>query len=97
MQRISFLCMELDLVNKKCTPHPGMCSVGAELPQDFIRQDGGPIEILSEAPGAYGGSCGGSSVLSAPYETASALAPWLSPEVGVATRYSPGSNYTGLP
>ncbi len=29
-----------------------MCSVGAELPQDFIRQDGGPTEIFSEAPGA---------------------------------------------
>ncbi len=26
------------------TPHPGTCSVGAELPQDFIRQDGGPTE-----------------------------------------------------
>ncbi len=40
------------------TPHPGTCSVGAELPQDFIRQDGGPTETLSEAPGAYGCSCG---------------------------------------
>ncbi len=35
-------------------PHPGTCSVGAELPQDFIRQDGGPTETFSEAPGAYG-------------------------------------------
>ncbi len=40
------------------TPHPGTCSVGAELSQDFIRQDGGPTETLSEAPGAYGCSCG---------------------------------------
>ncbi len=40
------------------TPHPGTCSVGAELPQDFIRQDGGPTETLSEAPGAYGCSRG---------------------------------------
>ncbi len=70
-------------------PHPGTCSVGAELPQDFIRQDGGPSETLSEAPGAYGCSCGDSSARSAPYETASALAPWPSPEVGVETRYSP--------
>ncbi len=37
---------------------PSTCSVGAELPQDFIRQDGGPTETLSEAPGAYGCSCG---------------------------------------
>ncbi len=33
---------------------------------------------------------------SAPYDTASALAPWLNPEVGMETRYSPGSDYTGL-
>ncbi len=70
------------------TPHPGTCSVGAELPQDFIRQDGGPTETLSEAPGRYGCSCGDSSARSAPYETASALAPWPNPEVGVETRYS---------
>ncbi len=76
------------------TPHPGTCSVGAELPQDFIRQDGGPTETFSEAPGAYGCSCGDSSTRSAPYETVSALAPWPSPEVGVEMRYS---DYTGLP
>ncbi len=29
-------------VQPDSTPHPGTCSVGAELPQDFIRQDGGP-------------------------------------------------------
>ncbi len=46
------------------TPHPGTCSVGAELPQDFIRQDGGPTETLSEAPGAYGCSCGDSAARS---------------------------------
>ncbi len=34
---------------------------------------------------------------SAPYETASALAPCPYPEVGVETRYSPASDYTGLP
>ncbi len=79
------------------TPHPGTCSVGAELPQFFIGQDGGPTETLSEGPGAYGCSCGDSSARSAPYETASALAPWPSPEVGVETQYSPDSDYTGLP
>ncbi len=79
------------------TPHTGTCSVGAELLQDFIRQDGDPTETLSEVPGAYGCSCGDSSTRSAPYETASALAPWPNPEAGVETRYSPGSDYTGLP
>ncbi len=79
------------------TPHPGMCSVGAELLQDLIRQDGGFTETLSEAHGAYGCSCGDSPARSAPYETASALALWPNPEVGVETRHSPGSDYTGLP
>ncbi len=93
-QRICFLGMELE---PKSTPHPGTCSVGAELLQDFIRQDGGSTETLSEALGSYGCSCGDSSARSAPYETASALAPWPNPEVGVETRYSTGSDYTGLP
>ncbi len=81
------------------TPHAGMCSVSAELPQDFIRQDSGPTETFSETPGVYGYICGNISARSAPYETASALAPWLSPEVGVELeiRCSPGSDYTGLP
>ncbi len=79
------------------TPHPGTCSVGAELLQDLIRQDGGSTETLSEAPGAYGCSCGDSPARSAPYETALALALWPNPEVGVKTRHSPGSDYTGLP
>ncbi len=79
------------------TPHPGTCSVSAELLQDLIRQDGGSTETLSEAPGAYGCSCGDSSARSAPYETASALALWPNPEVGVETRHLPSSDYTGLP
>ncbi len=52
------------------TPHPGTCSVSAELLQDLIRQDSGSTETLSEAPGAYGCSCGDSPTRSAPYETA---------------------------
>ncbi len=49
-------------------PHPGTCSVGAELPQDFIRQDGGSTETRSEAPGAYGCSCGDSLLLTRPLQ-----------------------------
>ncbi len=74
-----------------------MCSVGAELLQDFIRQNGCSTETLSETPGAYGCSCGNSSTRSAPYETVSALGPWPNPEVDVDMRYSPGSDYTSLP
>ncbi len=42
------------------TPHPGTCSVGAELPQYFFRQDSVPTETFTEVPGAYGCSCGDS-------------------------------------
>ncbi len=79
------------------TPYPGTCSLSAELLQDLIRQDGGSTETLSEAPGAYGCSCGDSPAGSAPYETASALALWPNPELGMGTRHLPGSDYTGLP
>ncbi len=68
------------------TPHPGTCSVGAELPQYFFRQDSVPTETFTEVPGAYGCSCGDSPARSAPYETASSLTQWPGPEVGVETR-----------
>ncbi len=76
MQRISFLGMELDLVN-----HAGTRSVGVELLKYVQEQDGGPTETVSEAPGVYGD--GGHAAGAAPYETASTLAPWPSPEMGV--------------
>ncbi len=95
-QRISFLGMEFDSVNQTARLTQELCSVSAELLQDLIRQDGGSTETLSEAPGAYGCSRGDSSARSAPYETASALALWPNPEVGVETRHLPGSDYTGL-
>ncbi len=50
--------------------------------------DGGTTETVSEAPGAYGGCGGGHAAGAAPYETASTLAPWPSPEVGVAQRHA---------
>ncbi|XDV52760.1 hypothetical protein PO909_021427 [Leuciscus waleckii] len=51
-------------------------------------QDGGPTEILSEAPGAYGSGSSSNSARAAPYETASALASRPSPEMGVLSRQS---------
>ncbi len=79
------------------TPHKGTCSVGVELLGYVQEQDGGTIEQFSEAPRAYGG-CGGSHAAgAAPYETASTLAPWQSPKVGVAARHAPGPSHSGLP
>ncbi len=61
MQRISFSQHGGRFGQPDRTSHPETCSVGAELPQDFIRQDGGPTETHSEAPGAYICSRGDSS------------------------------------
>ncbi len=54
-------------------------------------------EQVSEAPGAYGGCSGGHTAGAAPYETASTLAPWPSPEVGVAERHAAGPSHSSLP
>ncbi len=78
-------------------PHAGTRSVGVELLEYIQEQDGGTTETVSEAPGAYGG-CGGSHAAgAAPYETASTLAPWPSPEVGVAERHAAGPSHSSLP
>ncbi len=79
------------------TPHRGTCSVSVELPEYIQGQDSGPTETFSEAPGAYGGRSGSNPARLASYETASALASWPSPEMGVATRHVPSDNHSGMP
>ncbi len=79
------------------TPHRGTCSVGVELPEYIQGQDSGPTETFSEAPGAYGGRSGSNPARLASYETASALASWPSPEMGMATRHVPSGNHSGMP
>ncbi len=79
------------------TPHRGTCSVGVELPEYIQGQDSGPTETFSEAPGPYGGRSGSNPARLASYETASALASWPSPEMGVATRHVPSGNHSGMP
>ncbi len=66
------------------------CSVDAELPGVFPAQEGGSTETVSEAPGAYGirSRCHAARIAS--YETASALASRLGPEMGMAMRHVPG-------
>ncbi len=78
-------------------PHAGTRSVGVELVEYIQEQDGGTTETVSEAPGAYGGCGGGHAAGAAPYETASTLAPWPSPEVGVAERHAEGPSHSSLP
>ncbi len=78
-------------------PHAGTRSVGVELLEYIQEQDGGTTETVSEAPGAYGGCGSGHAAGAAPYETASTLAPWPSPEVGVAERHAAGPSHSSLP
>ncbi len=78
-------------------PHAGTRSVGVELLEYIQEQDGGTTETVSEAPGAYGGCGGGHAAGAAPYETTSTLAPWASPEVGVAERHAEGPSHSSLP
>ncbi len=78
-------------------PHAGTRSVGVELLEYIQEQDSGTTETVSEAPGAYGGCGGGHAAGAAPYETASTLAPWPSPEVGVAERHTEGPSHSSLP
>ncbi len=49
-------------------PHAGTRSVGVEQLEYVQEQDGGTTEMVSEAPGAYGGC--GHAAGAAPYETA---------------------------
>ncbi len=65
-------------------PPPGRRRQCLGLLEYIQEQDGGTTETVSEAPGAYGGS-------------ASTLAPWPSPEVGVAERHAAGPSHSSLP
>lgn len=64
---------------------------------EFIQgQDSDPTETIPEAPGAYDSCSGSYAAGGTSFETASSLASWPSPEVGVAAWHSPGPSYTGL-
>ncbi len=84
MQRISFLGMELDSVNQT-----------VRLTKEHAQSVLNCSETVSEAPGAYGG--GSHATGAVPYEIASTLAPWPSPEVAWqrGTLWVP--SHSGLP
>ncbi len=97
MQRISFLGMEFGFGQSDSAPHAGTRSVGVELLEYVQEQAAAPLKQVSKAPGACGGFSGGHTAGAAPYETASTLAPWPSPEVGVAERHAAGPSHSSLP
>ncbi|KAL0147254.1 hypothetical protein M9458_057440 [Cirrhinus mrigala] len=49
------------------TPHAGTCPVGVELLEYVQEQDGGPTEMVSEAPGVYGSYSGSHATGAASY------------------------------
>ncbi len=77
-------------------PHGRARPVSAELPEFLRRQDCGPTETVSEAPGAYGIRSRGHAAQIASYETTSALVTLPSPEVGMAPRCTSGEHHTGV-
>ncbi len=95
-QRIPFLGVEFGFGQTDSAPHAGTRSVSVELLEYVQEQNGGTTETVSEAPGAYGGCSGSHTAGAAPYETASTLAPWPSPEVGVAERHAVGPSHSSL-
>ncbi len=70
------------------TPHGGTCPSSAELPEFLQRQECSTTETVSEAPGAYGVHSCSHIARIVSYETTSALATLLGPEVGMAPRYT---------
>ncbi|KAL0192227.1 hypothetical protein M9458_010523, partial [Cirrhinus mrigala] len=56
-------------------------------------QDNGSSKTFSEAPGAYGSCSRGHTAQPASYETASELATWLDPEMGMASWHAPDRHY----
>ncbi len=86
--------MELDLVNQTARLTQERAQSVLNCLNTFKNRTTAPLKL---APGAYGGCGGGHDAGAAPYETASTLPPWLSPEVGVAERHTVGPSHSSLP
>ncbi len=77
-------------------PHGRACPINAELPKFLQRQDGGSTETVSESPGTYGICSRSHATRITSYETTSALVALLSPEKGMALRYTLCGHHTGV-
>ncbi len=73
-----------------------MRPVSVELPEFVQRQDSGPTESFSEAPGAYGICSCSNAARVASYEASSAQASQPSPKMGVAELHTPGVHHSVL-
>ncbi len=97
MQRISFLGMEFGFGQSEARLMQERAQSVLNCLNTFKNRTAAPLKQVSEAPGAYGGCSSGHTAGAAPYETASTLAPWPSPKVGVAERHAAGPSHSSLP
>ncbi len=77
-------------------PHGRAHPISAELLEFHQRQECGSTETISEAPGAYGIRSRSHATQVASYEITSALVTLLSPEMGMAPRYTSGEHLIGI-
>ncbi len=89
VQRISFLGMELDLVSQTARLTQERAQSVLNCLNTFKNRTAAPLKQFQRLLGHAAGA--------APYETASTLAPWPSPEVGVAERHAEGPSHSSLP
>ncbi len=92
-----FSVWKLDLVNQTARLTQERAQSELNCLNTFKNRMATPLKQVSEAPGAYGGCSGGHTAGAAPYETASTLALWPSPEVGVAEQHAAGPSHSSLP
>ncbi len=91
MQRISFLGMELDSVEQTARLMQERAQSVLNCLNTFKSRIAVPLKQFQRLLGHM------AAAAAVTYETASALAPWPSPELGVAMWHSPGPSHTGLP
>ncbi len=88
VQRISFLCVELDSVSMTARLTEERAQAVLNCLSSFRGRNVVPLKTVSEAPGAYGiRSCSHAARITS-FETTSALATLPGPEVGMAPRYT---------
>ncbi|KAI2662475.1 GTPase Der [Labeo rohita] len=80
-----------------CTSLPGACTVSSEMRGNAQVWLSGPPKTGSEAPRAHGILSRGHAVGFDAHETAAALAPYPSPQEGVAPRHVPCEHHTIVP
>ncbi len=89
-----FLSLEQHVAHYKSMSLRGSCLIRADLLENTQAQHSSPCQLLSEAPGAYGILSHGHDVGTDSYETASTLASYLSPEIGMALRHISCEHHT---